>query len=153
MKALRVTPKTMIRSAKVAVAVLCGLLVGVLAAGIHLLLLPLDRPIIVHAVVGDVVAGLIAVVVCLAIQLRQEEIHYQSAIERAAIVAELNHHIRNAVFPLSLAIHKTADPDAIATAQDSVERINIALKDATVDALSGRTRYRNDGALSGAGAE
>jgi hypothetical protein len=149
MRPLGVTPKTMIKSAKVVVAVLCGLLVGVIAALVHLFLLPPDRDIIVHAVVGDVVAGLITVVVCLAIQLRQEEIHYQSAIERAAIVAELNHHIRNAVFPLSLAIHKSGDTDAISTAQDSVERINIALKDATVDALSGRTQYSGEAAFPG----
>jgi len=149
MKALGVTPKTMIKSAKVVVAVLGGLLVCLIAAAVHLFLLPPDRDIIVHAVVGDVVAGLIAIVVCLAIQLRQEEIHYQSAIERAAIVAELNHHIRNAVFPLSLAIHKSGDTNAITTAQDAVERINIALKDATVDALSGRTQYTGDGAFPG----
>jgi hypothetical protein len=149
MKTLHVMPKATIRSPKVVVAVLCGLLVGVVASIVHLVMLPLDRPIIVHAVVGDVVAGLIAVVVCLAIQLRQEEIHYHSAIERAAIVAELNHHIRNAVFPLSLAIHKSGDADAISTAQDAVERINIALKDATVDALSGRTQYRTEGAFPG----
>jgi hypothetical protein len=153
MKTLQVTPKTTIRSAKVVVAVLCGVLVGVVASGIHILMLPLDRAIIIHAVVGDVVAGLIAVVVCLAIQLRQEEIHYQSAIERAAIVAELNHHIRNAVFPLSLEIHKTGDANAITTAQDAVERINIALKDATVDALSGRTQYRSGAPFSGTTAE
>jgi hypothetical protein len=146
-------PKITIRSSKVLVAVLCGLLVAVIASAIHVLMLPLERPIIVHAVVGDVVAGLITVVVCLAIQLRQEEVHYQSAIERAAIVAELNHHIRNAVFPLSLAIHKVGDANAITTAQDAVERINIALKDATVDALSGRTKYRSNGAFSSTTAE
>jgi hypothetical protein len=61
----------------------------------------------------------------------------------------LNHHIRNAVFPLSLAIHKSGDANGITTAQDAVERINIALKDATVDALSGRTQYRSDGAFTG----
>jgi hypothetical protein len=146
-------PKLTVRSSKVLVAVLCGVLVAVIAAAIHLLMLPVDRAIIVHAVVGDVVAGLITVVVCLAIQLRQEEIHYQSAIERAAIVAELNHHIRNAVFPLSLAIHKSGDANSITTAQDAVERINIALKDATVDALSGRTQYRSDGASHGTAAD
>jgi hypothetical protein len=108
-------------------------------------MLPLDRAVILYALVGDLIAALTAVVVCLAIQLRQEEIHYQNAIERAAIVAELNHHIRNAVFPLSLAVHKAGDAGAINTAQDAVERINIALKDATVDALSGRAQYRSDG--------
>jgi hypothetical protein len=141
-------PITGVRSRKIAVAILCGFVVGIIATGVHLLTLPFDRAIILHALVGDLVAALVAVVVCLAIQLRQEEVHYQNAIERAAIVAELNHHIRNAIFPLSLAIHKGGDASAINTAQDAVERINIALKDATVDALSGRTKYKNDGLSS-----
>jgi len=136
------------RTGKVLVAILCGLLVGLISSASHLLMLPLERAVILYALVGDLIAALTAVVVCLAIQLRQEEIHYQNAIERAAIVAELNHHIRNAVFPLSLAVHKGGDANAIGTAQDAVERINIALKDATVDALSGRAQYRSDGSSS-----
>ena len=126
------------------VAALCGLLVGVMVAGTHLMLMPFDRITLQNALIGDVIAGLTAIVVCLGIQLRQEEIHYQTSIERAAIVAEPNHHIRNAVFPLSLAIHKAGDAGAITTAEDALERINIALKDATADALTGRTQYRSD---------
>ena len=121
-----------------------------MAAISHLVTLPLERAVIVHSLVGDTIAALTAVVVCLAIQLRQEEIHYQTAIERAAIVAELNHHIRNAVFPLSLAVHKAGDPDAISTADGAVERINIALQDATADALSGRAQYRSETPVDGA---
>ncbi len=135
-----------VRRGKIVVAIFGGVLVGLMAAATHLLTMPLERAIILHAVVGDVIGALTAIVVCLAIQLRQEETHYHNAIERAAIVAELNHHIRNAVFPLSLAVHKAADADAIKTAEDAVERINIALKDATVDALSGRAEYRNGSA-------
>jgi hypothetical protein len=134
-------PNTPGRRGKIGLAVFSGLLVGAMAAGTHLLTLPLDRDTVLHSLVGDVIAALTAVVVCLAIQLKQEEIHYQTAIERAAIVAELNHHIRNAVFPLSLAVHKNGDANAIGIAQEAVERINIALKDATADALSGRTQY------------
>lgn len=135
-------PRNMIRRGKVGVAVTGGILVGLMAAATHIATMPMERPILLHSIVGDVIAALTAVVVCLAIQLRQEEIHYQTAIERAAIVAELNHHIRNAVFPLSLAVHKGGDAGAISTAEEAVERINIALKDATVDALSGRVQYR-----------
>lgn len=138
-------PKPTGKRGKIAVAVISGLLVGAMSAGTHLLMMPLERSVILHALVGDLIAALTAVVVCLAIQLRQEENHYQTAIERAAMVAELNHHIRNAVFPLSLAVHKVGDASAIETAQEAMERINIALKDATVDALSGRTQYRSEG--------
>lgn len=136
------------RGSKIAVAVLCGLLVGIIAAAVHVATMPLDRAILLHVAVGDLIAALTAVIVCLGIQLRQEEIHYQNSIERAAIVAELNHHIRNAVFPLCLAIQKTGDADSVKTAQEAVDRINIALKDATVDALSGRTQYSTERSIA-----
>src|SRR5512138_2593062 len=117
------------REKKLGVAVLSGLIVSLAAAGVHLATLPIDRAIIVHELIGDFVAGLTTIVVCLAIQLRQEEVHYRTAIDRAAIIAEVNHHIRNAVFPLSLAVQKSGDPESIRVANEAVERINIALKD------------------------
>jgi hypothetical protein len=134
-------PKTK-RVAKVRLAILCGFAVAIISTAVHIATLPGDRAILVHAGIGDFIAGLTAVIVSLAIQLRQEEIHYRTAMERAAIVAELNHHVRNAVFPLCLVIQKLGDAEAMKTANDAVERINIALKDATVDALSGRTDYQ-----------
>lgn len=130
------------RVAKVRLAILCGLAVAVISIAVHVATLPPERALLLHAGIGDFIAGLTAVIVSLAIQLRQEEVHYRTAMERAAIVAELNHHVRNAVFPLCLVIQKLGDAEAMKTANDAVERINIALKDATVDALSGRTDYQ-----------
>ena len=130
--------------AKVRLAIWCGLAVAIISTAVHLATLPPDRSLLLHAGIGDFIAGLTAVIVSLAIQLRQEEIHYRTAMERAAIVAELNHHVRNAVFPLCLAVQKSGDLEAIKTANDAVDRINIALKDATVDALSGRTDYQSE---------
>ena len=137
-------------SAKISLSVLCGIVVMAIAIAIHFAILPRERGLLLHAGIGDLIAGLTAVVFCLAIQLRQEEIHYKTAMERAAIVAELNHHVRNAVFPLCLAIQKTGDMESMKTANDAVDRINIALKDATADALSGRTDY-SEGSLAEAG--
>jgi hypothetical protein len=134
-------PKTSTRRSKIALALFCGLIVASIAGAIHMATMPLEHTIVLHILVGDFIAGLTSVIVCLAIQLKQEEVHYQTSIERAAIVAELNHHIRNAVFPLCLAVQKTGDAESIKVAAEAVDRINIALKDATVDALSGRTSY------------
>jgi hypothetical protein len=131
-------------SAKIRLAILCGFIVAVIATAVHIATLPGDRSLLLHAGIGDLIAGLTAVIVCLAIQLRQEELHYRTAMERAAIVAELNHHVRNAVFPLCLSIQKLGDAEALKASHDAVERINIALKDATADALSGRTDYSAD---------
>jgi hypothetical protein len=125
---------------KISLAVLCGLIVTLIAAGVHLATVPHDMNFR-NIAVGDLIAGLTAIIVCLAIQLRQEEVHYRTAMERAAIVAELNHHVRNAVFPLCLAVQKTGNEEAIKTSNDAVDRINIALKDATADAIAGRVEY------------
>jgi hypothetical protein len=103
-----------------------------------------DRVLATHLLLGDLVACLATIIVCLAIQLRQEEVHYANAMSRAAIVSELNHHVRNAVFPLCLAVQKLGDKDASQVANDAVERINIALKEATADAISGRAIYADE---------
>ena len=126
---------------KVALALFCGLLVALAAAAIHAVLLPHDRLLLIHAGIGDFAAGLAAIIVSLAIQLKEEEVHYVVAVERAAIVSELNHHVRNAVFPLMLLVHKQADPEAARIADDALARLNLALQEATTDAISGRTLY------------
>ncbi len=129
------------RGSKVFLAVMCGFVVAIIAAAVHLTTMSHDGVTIRSAMLGDFVAGLIAVVVCLAIQLKQEEVHYQTAIERAAIVAELNHHVRNAIFPLCLAVQKLGDADSMKAATEAVDRINLALRDATSDALAGKMEY------------
>ncbi len=129
------------KSRKLGLAVLSGVIVGAIAAGVHLATIPHDPGVILHAVIGDLVAALTTIAVCLALQLRQEEVHYRTAIERAAIVAELNHHVRNAVFPLCLIVQKLGDGDSVKAANEAMERINLALRDATADALSGRVDY------------
>jgi hypothetical protein len=127
---------------RILIALLAGIITGVAAAGVHLTTMPvLDREFLVPEILGDVVAGLLTIVVCLAIQLKQEEVHYRAAMERVAIIAEVNHHVRNAVFPLCLAAQKTGDPQSIRIASDAVDKINLALKDATTDALSRRIEY------------
>ena len=108
------------------------------------MIVPHDQSLVTHIMLGDLVAALTSMIVCLAIQLRQEEVHFASAMTRAAIVSELNHHVRNAVFPLCLAVQKSGDKDASQLATEAVERINVALKEATADALSGRSNYGED---------
>ncbi len=135
---------------KIMVSVFCGLLVGASAAGIHWFLVPHDRVLLSHVFLADLVAALTAIIVCLGIQLRQEEVHFASAMSRTAIVSELNHHVRNAVFPLCLAVQKTGDSEALQVASDAVDRINVALREATADAISGRVSYAENKNGSGA---
>lgn len=126
---------------KVLASVLAGLLVWAVSSLASIALLALDRPGVVKVVVASSTGGLMTVVVSLALQLRNEEIHFQTGMQRAAMVAELNHHVRNAVFPLCVAVQKLGDAEVNRTADDAVERINLALKDATADALAGTVFY------------
>jgi hypothetical protein len=135
------------RERKVLKAVAAGALVWIVASAADMALMPIDRTLIPRQAIANLVGGLVAVVVTLAIQLKHEEVHYQVAMERAAIVAELNHHVRNAIFPMHVALQTLGDDGAKKIADEAVERVNVALKDATADALSRRVEY---GAESGA---
>jgi hypothetical protein len=121
---------------KLGVAVLGGLIVGLAAAAVDFTVITYEREVLIHQLVGDFIAALVAMLVALALQLRNEELHYRFAMERAAIVSELNHHVRNAIFPLCLAVQKGGDPEAQRLSTETVERINIAMKDAATDVFS-----------------
>ena len=129
---------------KVLLAIGCGLIVTASATLVHATTLPLDRtkP---PEFIGDLVAGLVAMVICLAIHLKYESLYFRFAMERAAIVAEVNHHVRNAVFPLCMIAQRTADPETNRIAADAVDKINIALRDAITDALSRNVNYSEQG--------
>jgi hypothetical protein len=129
---------------KVLLAVGCGLMVTASAALVHATTLPLDRTKSPE-LIGDLVAGLVAMVICLAIHLKYESLYFRFAMERAAIVAEVNHHVRNAVFPLCMIAQRTADPETNRIAADAVDKINIALRDAITDALSRNVNYSESG--------
>ena len=128
---------------KVLKAVAAGALVWFLSAMAQIALVPIDRSLIARQITANFVGGLVTVIVTLAVQLRHEEVHFQVAMERAAIVAELNHHVRNAIFPMHIAVQRLGDADSKKIADEAVERINIALKDATSDALARRVDYTN----------
>jgi hypothetical protein len=126
-------------------AALGGLIVALASILIDLSLLSVGHPVLLHQLVGDLIGGLVAALVFLALQLKYEEMHYRFAIERAGIVAELNHHVRNAVFPLCVTIQRVGDVESNRIANDAVERINIALRDAITDAFSSRVDYGTPG--------
>ncbi len=127
---------------KVLVSLLGGVVVGATGAMIDAIAITgYSREVYIHQFAGDVMAAVIAMLVCLALQLRNEELHYRFAMERAAIVAELNHHVRNAIFPLCLAVQRTGDIDSQRLANDAIERINIAMKEAATDVFAMRLNY------------
>lgn len=123
---------------KIRGSLVVGLLVAVTGLGLDVVVVPSPRPLIVSFAVANLVAGLVTALVCLAIQLTHEEEHYRFAAERSAMITELNHNVRNAVFSLCVAVERLGDAEAQRLSHEAMQRINIALRDATVDAVSGK---------------
>jgi hypothetical protein len=130
---------------KLGTAILGGLIVGISATAVDLAVISYNREVLIHQLIGDFIATLVAVLVCLALQLRNEELHYRFAMERAAIVAELNHHVRNAVFPLCLAVQRNGDAEALRLSNDAIERINVALQEAATDVFAMKSKLGGPG--------
>ena len=119
-------------------------MVGGTAALVDATVISFTRETLIHQMAGNVIAALVTTLFLLAVQLRNEELHYRFAMERAAIVSELNHHVRNAIFPLCLAVQRTGDQDAVRLSSEAVERINIAMKDAATDVFAMKVAYRSE---------
>ena len=125
-------------------ALIGGVAVFVCGFAVDLALLGHERRIVVPCLIANCTAGLIAIIMALALQLHKEERHFRFATEKAATMAELNHHVRNAVFPLFLAVQRSRDPESNRLADEAMSRIEIALRDAAVDAYSGKIRYADE---------
>ncbi|HLK34072.1 MAG TPA: hypothetical protein VKT29_13340 [Terriglobales bacterium] len=122
---------------KILLGLFSGFMVAGVTIGLDLAFVRFDH-LLAHLVIAGGIAGLLTIIFTLALQLKQEEQHYLFAAERAAILAEVNHHVRNAIFPLCVAVQRSGDPEASRLVTECVERINMALRDASVDATVGR---------------
>lgn len=125
-------------------ALIGGIAVFLSGMAVDLALLGHERRIVIPSLIASSIAGLVAIVAGLAFHLHQEERHFQFATEKAVAMAELNHHVRNAVFPLFLAVQATHDPQSNRLANEAMSRLDIALRDAAVDAYSGKIRYADE---------
>lgn len=132
------------RISKFVLALIGG--IAVLAAGmaVDLALLGHERRIVIPSLIANGVTGLVAIIAGLVFQLNQEERHFRFATEKAVAMAELNHHVRNAVFPVFLAVQRFNDPESSRLANEALSRLDIALRDAAVDAYSGKIRYAEE---------
>jgi len=123
---------------KIFLALLCGILVGGASAAGHWFTIPHDRGLLIHLFLGDTIAAFLTVVICLALLIRHEEVHFVRATSCVIIVSELNHDIRTAVFPLCLVAQRTDNDQMSRLADRALAQINVALRDATAHAISGR---------------
>ncbi len=120
-------------SRKIVIALTAGAMVTSVAVLIHTLLgNTTDR----HAFVADLIAGLVSAIFALGIHLYYESLYYRFALERAAVFSEVNHHVRNAIFPLCLAVQRYDDINGQKLCDDATNRINLALREAVTDVFS-----------------
>ncbi len=130
-------------------SILGGLIVALTGVAIDMsLLAPQPQVPLMHQLMGDCISGIVATLIFLALQLKHEETHYRVAMDKAAVVGELNHHVRNAMFPLCLAVQRLGDADANRVANEAIERINIALKEAAADVFAQKVTYASDKRLT-----
>jgi hypothetical protein len=121
-------------------SIACGLLVGAPGAVMQWIMVPHDPALMINVFAGDVVGGLGAMIVCLALHIQHKEALFVRALSCVAIITELNHRIRSALFPLCLAAQKTGGSETSQLADEAVEGISAALREATADAISDYSR-------------
>jgi hypothetical protein len=78
--------------------------------------------------VSDYVAALVASVLFYRLILYERE-RRRAIRRRLEIIAEINHHVRNAVYVISLSTHPSQDVEMVKLIQDSLKRIDWALKE------------------------
>lgn len=83
-----------------------------------------NRPILYSDVFTGCAAALLAVFVA-----RYYERLRQADLERLRVVADVNHHIRNALTAVLYSVHVKCDPELIRVTQDAVARIDWALRE------------------------
>lgn len=96
-----------------------------------------------HSLMRFVVSNIVTAVLTSALALtlvsraseRRRVVH-----ERLRILAELNHHIRNALEVIQMSAHTTKDKQAIATINEAADRIQVALREILGDAPTPRIR-------------
>src|SRR3954463_2984812 len=100
------------RSGKLTTAIFSGLIVCIAGAAVQWAVIPWNRDLMMHLFIGNMIGGLVATLIALALQLKHEEQYFEFSAERSSAMAELNHHVRNAIFPLCLAVQRLGDLDS-----------------------------------------
>jgi signal transduction histidine kinase len=114
---------------KVAVlAALAALLVFLIAAGLDWVVLHENESRRIAISVSDTLAALIAGMLVFRL-LQYERDRRRRLRQRLEIIAEMNHHVRNALQVISLSTYSSADQQQLAAIKESVNRIQWALRE------------------------
>lgn len=114
---------------KVAVlAAIAALLVFLIGAGLDWLVLHENQSRTIAISVSDSMAAVIAGVLVFRL-LQYERARRRRLRQRLEIIAEMNHHVRNALQVISLSTYSSADQKQLAAIKESVNRIQWALRE------------------------
>jgi len=113
--------------ALVSVALAFGAVVFLVTEFLHYLLVP-DLGRNTERLVGEAISALI--VGCLAAMLfRLAREQHKAAVARLQVITEMNHHIRNALMPISLSLDSSQDQRSVQMILQGIERIEWALRE------------------------
>ncbi len=112
----------------VAVSFLAAVLVFLIGAALDWFVLREQESRRLAIEVSDFVAGLVAGVLVFRL-LQYERERRRQLRQRLELIAEMNHHVRNALQVISLSAYSYADQQQLAAVKDSVNRIQWALKE------------------------
>jgi signal transduction histidine kinase len=111
------------------VAIGCGVLTWAITQLLHFLLYPVvEEDMIVRRMPADMLAGVLVGVLLYRV-MDQAYKRRTAVLARLETIADLNHHIRNALHVISLSAYTTQNKLAIDAIDESVERINRALRE------------------------
>jgi len=109
-------------------AVATAIIVCLIGVGLDMLILHEHETRRVAIEVSDTLGGLVAGV--LSFRLLQYERERRARLrQKIAIIADMNHHVRNALQVISFHAYSSADKEQIEAVRESMERIQWALKE------------------------
>lgn len=106
------------------VALAIGVAVFAFGYLIDWLLMPTKRELLYSDAYTGVIAALLSLVA-----LRYYHARQRDAVRRMQVTADINHHVRNALYAITLSVHVRNDPELSAITQSAVERIDQALRE------------------------
>ncbi len=111
-----------------AVALIAAVCVFLISAGLDWFVLHEHEPRRVALEASDCVAAVVAGTLVFRL-LQYEQERRRQLRQRLEVIAEMNHHVRNALQVISLSAYSYADQQQLVTVKESVNRIQWALRE------------------------
>jgi hypothetical protein len=112
----------------VLLAIFSGLLIFIVSVGADVILLRGHEPARVRVGISDAISAIVISLLSYKVfRLQQQRREYVR--HRVEVIADMNHHVRNALQVISLTTHGSSSTEEIGTIRESVNRIQWALRE------------------------